>query len=98
MRSIQQVNADGSLKFFCAIEPGLVLTLGRAGDLAESLKRSLAEVAEGVPGLELVLGCECILRRIEIAENRLERAVRKILAPYPFIGFNTYGEQFGGCT
>lgn len=94
VRSIQKVNPDGSLTFFCAIDNGLVLTVARPGSLVENLRRLLAKVEAQVPDLGLVIGCDCILRRLETERRGEEALVREVLSRYPFIGFSSYGEQF----
>jgi hypothetical protein len=96
VRSIQKVNPDGSLTFFCAIDNGLVLTVAQPGNLVESLRTLLAEVEAHVPKLGLVLGCDCILRRLETERRGEAGLVRDALRGYPFIGFSSYGEQFNG--
>ena len=96
VRAIQKVNKDGGLTFYCAIDNGLVLTLGKAADLLDNLKRNLEEISRELPGLHLVLGCDCLLRRIELEQNDGLEKARSILEEYPFIGFSTYGEQYGG--
>lgn len=93
-RSIRNMNADGSLSFFCAIDIGLVLTVARPTDLVEATKSTLAEVDSILSGTQIILGFDCILRRLD-AENR--QLVSKIDALYrknKVIGFHTYGEQF----
>lgn len=96
VRSIQKVNPDGSLTFFCAIDNGLVLTVARPGNLVENLRSLLADVEVRVPNLGLVLGCDCILRRLETERRGETGLVRDVLKAYPFIGFSSYGEQFNG--
>jgi hypothetical protein len=96
VRSIKSANPDGSLTFYCAIDTGLVLTLARPGNLCESLQSELARLEADLPGLQLVLGCDCIMRRLELAQDAGLAAANDILARYPFVGFSTYGEQFGG--
>lgn len=96
VRSIQKVNPDGSLTFFCAIDNGLVLTVARPGNLVENLRRLLVNVRERIPNLGLVLGCDCILRRLETERRGEADLVRDVLRSYPFVGFSSYGEQFNG--
>ena len=96
VRSIKTANPDGSLTFFCAIDAGLVLTLARPGNLKESLQSEFARLDETMPGLQLILGCDCIMRRLELAQQDGFEAVNRILEKYPFVGFSTYGEQVGG--
>lgn len=96
VRSIQNANADGSLTFYCAIDNGLVLTLATSEQLVEQLSQQLADLVRDLPDVQLILGCDCILRRLELERRSDITKVAKTLAPYPFIGFSTYGEQYGG--
>ncbi|HBI15344.1 MAG TPA: hypothetical protein DDY20_07505 [Desulfobulbaceae bacterium] len=96
VRSIQKANADGSLTFYCAIENGLVLTLATSEHLLEQLSSQLADLSRDLPDLQLILGCDCILRRLELEQCDYFARIADILAQYPFIGFSTYGEQYGG--
>ncbi|MBU1567772.1 MAG: FIST C-terminal domain-containing protein [Proteobacteria bacterium] len=96
VRSIQTANVDGSLTFYCAIDIGLVLTLATSEHLPEQLSRQLVELVSELPNVQLILGCDCILRRLELERRNDCSRVADILAQYPFIGFSTYGEQFGG--
>lgn len=95
VRSIQKANPDGSLTFYCAIDCGLVLTLGTSEQLPKQLSRRLADLVTNLPDVQLILGCDCILRRLEIERSDDYAKMAEILAQYPFIGFSTYGEQFG---
>ena len=96
VRSIKTANPDGSLTFFCAIDTGLVLTLARPGNLQESLQREFIGLEAHVPGLQLILGCDCIMRRLELAQQGGFESTNRILEKYPFVGFSTSGEQVGG--
>jgi hypothetical protein len=96
VRSIQKANPDGSLTFFCAIEEGLVLRAAAGVDLVEDLDRSLAELKEAIGRLQLVVGCDCILRKLEINQRGLVDRVEASVRANHMIGLNTYGEQYGG--
>ncbi len=96
VRSIQKVNPDGSLTFFCAIEEGLVLRVAKGVDLLENLTQAFAQVRAAIGPPQLVLGCDCILRKLEIAQSHLMDRVSEVLTQNQVIGFNTYGEQFQG--
>ncbi len=96
VRSIQKVNQDGSLTFYCAIERGVVLREATGMDLVTNLEQALARVRAEVGRPELVLACDCILRKLEIAQTGLNAAVSDILRRHHAVGFNTYGEQFCG--
>lgn len=93
-RSIQKLNEDGSLSFFCAIDTGVVLTAAKPVDLVGSLGRALAAVEEAVGGIDALIGFDCVLRRLD-AENRQQiRQVNDLYRRHRVVGFNTYGEQY----
>ncbi len=94
VRSIQKVNDDGSLTFFCAIDEGIVLTVAKGVDLVENLREAFDDVRAKVGQPSLVLGCDCILRRLESEQRDVKEKVGEIMAENNVIGFATYGEQF----
>lgn len=96
VRSIQKVNPDGSLTFYCAIDNGLVLTVGHGIGLVENLREKLTNLRHEMPGLKVILGCDCILRRLELEQKGLVESAEEALKSVDFIGFSTYGEQFNG--
>lgn len=96
VRSIQKANPDGSLTFYCAIDNGLVLTVAKGTALLENLRQRLEKIHEDIPNVKLVLGCDCILRRLELRQKNLVEEARDILRGSEFIGFSTYGEQYNG--
>lgn len=96
VRSIQKANPDGSLTFYCAIDNGLVLTVAKGTALLENLRQRLEKIHENIPNVKLVLGCDCILRRLELQQKNLVEEARDILRGSEFIGFSTYGEQYNG--
>ncbi len=96
VRSISRANPDGSLTLFCAIDNGLVLTLARGVNLLENLDAQLRQLVRDIPDIQLVLGCDCILRRIEVQQRHEDKQLAQLLSRIPYIGFCTYGEQFNG--
>lgn len=96
VRSIQKVNEDGSLTFFCAIDNGLVLTVARGSNLLDNLQQNLRQLKEDMPQMQLILGCDCILRRLELHQKGLLDQAAPVLDEVNFVGFSTYGEQFNG--
>ena len=95
VRAIRQVAPNGDLVFFSAIDEGLVLTLAEPTDIATHLEREFAALAEGGEPAA-ILACDCILRRVEAEQTQAVGAVSRALARRRVVGFNTYGEQFGG--
>ncbi|WP_255573539.1 MULTISPECIES: sensor domain-containing diguanylate cyclase [Cryobacterium] len=65
LRAIRSANADGSLTFYCAIEEGLVLRAARGVGLAEKLEDTFVEIETAIGRPQLVMGCDCILRKVE---------------------------------
>jgi hypothetical protein len=94
VRAIQKVEPNGSLRFYCGIEEGLVLTVARGEDLAENLERSLTKIEDEIGETEMILGFDCILRRLEAEQKQKTRDVSKVLSRHKVVGFCTYGEQF----
>ena len=96
VRSIQKVNEDGSVTFFCAIEEGLVLRVARGVDLVDNLEQAFTEICKEIGSPQLVLSCDCILRKLEILQSNLIDRIADIFRRHNAVGFNTYGEQFRG--
>lgn len=96
VRSIQKANPDGSLTFFCAIEEGIVLRVGRGVDLVDNLEHAFAALQDAIGQPQLVIGCDCILRKLEIIQCGLLNRVQAIFRDNNVTGFNSYGEQYRG--
>ena len=94
VRSIQKVNRDGSLTFFCAIDEGLVLRIAEGKNMVENLSDAFAQVRTEIPEIKLTIGFDCILRLLEVESKGLQGRINEILMRNHVIGFNTYGEQF----
>jgi len=94
VRSIQKVNDDESLTFFCAIDEGIVLTVAEGVDLVHNLENLFNRLRDDIGEPELILGCDCILRSLEMEQKQIKHLVSKVLARNNVIGFCTYGEQF----
>jgi hypothetical protein len=94
IRSIAGIGQGGSLKFYCAIDKGLVLAVGQGGEQREALKLDLASVRTEIGEPAIILVCDCILRRLEMEEHGIAEDVGKLLAANRIFGFSTYGEQF----
>ncbi|MBU0902867.1 FIST signal transduction protein [Pseudomonas sp. MIL19] len=96
VRSIQRVNDDLSLTFYCAVENGIVLTAMQPGPLLPDLQSVFDGLRERLGPLLLTIGCDCFLRRMEIEGRDGVDAISDFLRSQKVIGFNTYGEQFNG--
>lgn len=96
LRSVQRVNADRSLTFYCAVETGIVLTAMHPGPLLDNLRAQLDEAEAAVGPPLLTIGCDCFLRRLEAELTGVVEETSEFLREHRVIGFNTYGEQFEG--
>jgi len=96
VRSIQQMNPDESLTFFCAIENGLVLRVARGTRLLENLQQTFDRIHDQIGTPQLVLGCDCIHRKLEAERDGDKDAIAATLLANNTTGFTTYGEQFRG--
>lgn len=93
VRSIRSANADGSMTFYCAMDEGMVLSIGQPNDALTTAARSLRAASEVVGGAELIIGCDCVLRRLEFEADGIAHGVGRVYAGHKVIGFSTYGEQ-----
>ncbi|SDJ31155.1 FIST C domain-containing protein [Paraburkholderia steynii] len=96
VRSIQKLNHDGSLTFYCPIEEGLVLRVARGLDLTENLRAMFAELQTELGEPQLVLAWDCILRLLELLQKGTRDIAGQLFQANRSVGFSTYGEQYGG--
>ncbi|MCR9159058.1 MAG: FIST N-terminal domain-containing protein [Nannocystaceae bacterium] len=94
VRSIQSVNDDGSLTFYCAMEEGMVLQTGSHHDMTQSLHGDLSPLKD----VDFMLGFNCVLRALEASgDEKWDELGAEISAvAKSSIGFDTYGEQLNG--
>jgi hypothetical protein len=93
-RSIRNVNEDGSLTFFCAVDKGIVLTLSEGTDILSNLRETFSDIEKEIGPPQLVIGCECVLRILELEKKQLKNRAGRIMVDHNVIGFGSYGEEF----
>jgi hypothetical protein len=93
-RSIRNVNEDGSLTFFCAVDKGIVLTLSEGTDILSNLRETFSDIEKDIGPPQLVIGCECVLRILELEKKQLKNRAGRIMVDHNGIGFGSYGEEF----
>ncbi|MGB3834546.1 MAG: FIST signal transduction protein [Mesorhizobium sp.] len=93
-RSIQKMNPDGSLSFFCAIDDGVVLSIAQPMGMVESTRAALKEVNARLGGIDMILGFDCVLRRLDARNRQVFRDISELYRANRVIGFGTYGEQY----
>ncbi len=96
VRAIQEMRQDGGLTFLSAIDDGLLLTLGRGKEIIRTLDAGLTICDESGEAPDVILGFDCILRKLEIEHKGLEHEASDRFRAHRVVGFNTYGEQHLG--
>ncbi|WP_404479884.1 FIST N-terminal domain-containing protein [Novosphingobium sp. BL-52-GroH] len=94
VRSIQSANADGSLTFYCAIDTGVVLTIGEPVDRLSWMRELFQSVSRKVGAIDRIIGFDCVLNRLDAEDRQILREVSDIYVENKVLGFSTYGEQF----
>ena len=96
VRSIQRANPDGSLSLFCAIEEGLVLSIGFPVDSLGTMLEAFDDASRAVGPTSVILGCDCVLRRLQFEDEGVREVIGKFMSDNQVCGFSTYGEQYNG--
>ncbi|MFY0665196.1 MAG: FIST C-terminal domain-containing protein [Natronospirillum sp.] len=96
VRSIQRVNADDSITFYCAVGNGMVLTTMAPQPILPDLERCFAAIEARIGKPLMTLGCDCFLRRTELEYRAQDATASHFLRQHRVLGFNTYGEHYDG--
>lgn len=92
-RSIQQLNDDGSLTFFCAIDNGLVLTVARSEGMVASSHAAIDAIEDTIGPIDMLFGFDCVYRKLDARHRQTSHRIQALYRDANFVGFNTYGEQ-----
>ena len=95
VRSVQRVDPDGSIVFYCAVEEGMVLDVGGHEEIDTALALHAGpDRSEGT----FMLAFNCILRALEADSLKKHETLGRELRRFSrhVIGFDTYGEQLNG--
>ncbi|WP_036839428.1 FIST N-terminal domain-containing protein [Pleomorphomonas oryzae] len=96
VRAVQTAHGDGSLTFYCAVDEGMVFRIASMTDLLSDLKAALAEIRDAIGRPKLLIGFDCILRKLTISAKSLTRDVEHLFEENNVVGFSCYGEQYQG--
>jgi hypothetical protein len=98
VRSVQSVNDDGSLTFYCAVEEGWILDLAGHQDMHAALATDVEQALEQSQRAGFFLGFNCILRALEADKRALHPHLEATLADVAeaSLCFDTYGEVTDG--
>ncbi|MCL2825247.1 MAG: FIST C-terminal domain-containing protein, partial [Polyangiaceae bacterium] len=95
-RSVIAANPDGSLLFGCAIDQGIVLSVGKMGDMVGDLSAKLGVLRARVGEPALTICCDCAHRRMVARETQVTKEIGDVLRDFRAVGFCSYGEQYKG--
>ena len=62
--------------------------------MLSSTERVLEEIDSSLGGIDLVLGFDCVLRRLDAENRQVRRQMEALYKSYGVVGFHTYGEQY----
>jgi hypothetical protein len=93
IRSIAKMNDDYSLSFFCAIDNGLVLTVAQGDDITKNLDNTFKILKKQLGEISVIIAFDCILRKLEVEQNKIVDNMNEVFSKVNVIGFSTYGEQ-----
>ena len=94
VRSILRVNEDESITFACAVDEGIVLTVAHGVDMVDNLRDTFADLRGKIGEPEIVFGCDCLFRAVEMDQKGLREDISEIMRENNVIGLATYGEQY----
>jgi hypothetical protein len=93
-RGMQRIYPDGSLEFACALEPGLVVALGKPGNMIARLDELLSAMRAQIGSPELIIGADCAARTAYMEREGLTLGIETLMRPHAVTGFASLGEQF----
>ncbi len=93
-RSIQRMDPDGSLRFFCAIDEGMVLTVAQVRNPIDATNDLFRQLIDDLGEVSIFIGFECVLRRLAVEQHQLSREMSELYRRNNVVGFQTYGEQY----
>ena len=96
VRAVNGHLADGSLTLHCAVESGAILRLGRASDVCSGFEEGLRQIRRTIPEPKILLGFDCIDRRMQTCYQKREDSMQEILRRAGLFAFSSYGEQLNG--
>jgi len=94
VRSIARRMEDDKLGFFSAIDQGIVLRVAKSVDFIDNLQQMFDEITEEIGTPQLIIGCDCAFRKIELERKQMKQKVGEMMVKNNVLGFSTYGEQF----
>ena len=95
VRSPQQIR-DGKMVFYCNVLKDMELALLNATDIIADTKKAIMEKKGSGNAIAGIINFHCILRTLELENDKLTDEYGELFSDMPTIGFSTYGEEFLG--
>lgn len=95
VRSPQKTDGD-SIVFYCNIPEGLELNLLNATDIIDGTLQAINKKTEEMKDVSAIIDFHCILRFLELKNEKRTAEYSDLYKNVPAIGFATYGECFIG--
>ncbi len=92
-RSPNQVVDGKGLHFYCYIEAGTKMNLLKQSNIIKNANEALRDAKNYLGEIKGALLFNCVLRYLEMKEDHKLSDFAKVYSDFPFIGFNTYGEE-----
>lgn len=95
VRSPQQVKGS-SICFYCNIKAGMELRILKSTDIIDDTRTAIQSKINEIGKISGIINFHCILRTLELEQEKLTLQYGDLFKAIPSIGFSTYGEQYIG--
>lgn len=86
---------NNAVQFYCQVYEGAIVDILEPKNPVDEMAETITQFKEHFSKLYGVLGCNCILRKLQFEQQRLYPALNTQLKQLPNLcGFSSYGEQF----
>ncbi len=89
-----QVKSSGEVEFYCQVYEGAIVDILEPKNPVLEMEKTIADFSGRFTQLHGVLGCNCILRKVQFQNEQLFSKLNTQLSVLPNLcGFSSYGEQ-----
>ena len=87
---------NSDVLFYCSIKEGQELDVLQSTDILQETANSLNAKIDEAGKPACIINFNCILRKLELIDNKQDEAYGNLFKDIPTIGFHTYGESYIG--
>jgi hypothetical protein len=95
VRSPQRVEGD-SIYFYCQIRKDIELEILTSTDIITDTQNAIRSMEKKIGTIKGLINFNCILRTLQLYEEKKNDEYGAIFSDFPTIGFSTYGEAYIG--